>query len=372
VNLDDLNSEHARLKEDWVTLGSSIDTTFERLRTKLDTPIEPERKIRFASHRYLTTGPIDQESSFFDVLDYPDINRAVWPEGAERYRYATYVKRPDDELGQGQFLPPEDILPTEIARNRSDGDQVYRATNGGDYLYDLENSSLRIEAVNHLVEEVVLKGFTGVYLDEVDQTWWGWPGFSGASSFPTEHDWRARIFDWVRELSATLHENGKKLWVNLGADYDLTNPWQAQIVRLTDSVNIEHYVGREAVRMGPTVGSDWLRQGRFVRDCEKIGKPVHVHASTTTQWVVDYAFASWLIWTELIGSFSASIEYSGTVYRPQPGRLETLRRLDLPKEDGYQDLVSGLFHRKFQNGTLQVNPTTETRAGLASRSFRIV
>lgn len=353
---------------------AEIEEVFEVLRDKLDPPTPPAApQIQYATHRYYASGPIPQDVSFLDVQDWEGFKTAPWPSGAERYLFAAFVKRPGDSKGWTQYLPPGFVSETDLATRSDNGQPVYRTTNGGDYLLNLANPDLRHRMVQQHVARAVERDVEGVYADEIDQTWeWAWPGVPGIRQFPTMDHWRNALLNLCTELADALHARGMKLWVNLGADYDLSNPWQAMLVDEVDGVNIEFFAGRDGVKQPPAVGEDLLRALRFIRkvETETDRTAVHVHASTSTQAVVDYAFGAWLLATELRGSFTASPDYAGGYLAPSQALRDRAHRLGQPIEP-YYHMGSGALYRKFEHGFIVVNHTNQLIGITAPRSVRI-
>jgi len=198
-----------------------------------------------------------------------------------------------------------------------------------------------------------------LYLDEVNQELlWAWPVYP--VEFPTPVSWRATLATFVSRLSTTLRSTGKKLWINLGADYDVADPWQASLINSADGINIEQFVGRDMSGYPPAVGADWLRQVTFLQKVESSGKQIHVHAATTKQGVVDLAFGSYLLGTSFRGSFSASGDYSGAVQFPSSGLLASARKLGAPKGPFTMATETSTGIRTYANGLVSVNPGSGT------------
>jgi len=174
----------------------------------------------------------------------------------------------------------------------------------------------------------------------------------------------------VAVMAGKLHSLGKKLWINLGADYDTADAVQADIVRTADAINIEFFVGREGVQQPVATGADWLRQVNFLQAVEQSGKQLHAHVSSVTQAVVDYGFGSWLMGTRFLGSFSASLDYSGAIQRPTPSLVT--RAQALGNTTGPMVPVGSLYRRGFEHGSVEINPSNLGVDGLPARAWRIV
>jgi hypothetical protein len=349
-----------------------LDERFNELLAKIEDSVPEGPRIKFATHRYLQTGPIPVVD-FYDLQDGPYLNRqSEYPLGAETYRYVTTVCRPTDDLGWTQFAKPDELRPF-VATVKGTTTPVTRPNNGGEFLLNLHDDNLMALILARLTTRV--DEFEGLYLDEVDQTWlWGYPKSGLITQYPDLADWRAALLRLVGNLHASLVQLGKKLWINLGADYDISNPWQSALVNVVHAVNIEHFVGREKVAQPPTTGQDWQRQVAFVEAVELLGKAVHVHASTSgNQKVVDFAFVSWLLATQFHGSFSASLDYPGSIIKPSTTLEGNARQLGAPAGRPVQYGSSGsTWKRAFQGGTVYVNPTLGLLDGMPAQSGRIV
>lgn len=317
--------------------------------------------IRFAQHKYDNRTATDV--SAFDVYDLQrGFTLAGDPRpGAELYVYATIVRRPSDPQGLTQFLKPN-LVPDSWCAHTPIGDLVTRVRGEGpEQLINFAVAQWKAMAIPNIVDEVVKYNATGLYVDEVDAWWkhaWTSIASSGAREFKTEGYWRNMWVTFLTDLAAALHAKGKKLWINLGADYKLVEPWQAALFEIVDAFNIEFYTGREGVDSGPTTTRDgWLSQNAFVAAVEQRGKPVHVHSSSLDQKVTDYAFLSWLLHTEFLGSFSASLDYGGTFAFPDGALWTKAKALGRPVGKREPN-GSGGFFRLFEHGTVTVKPST--------------
>lgn len=328
-------------------------------------PMQPEpTRIRFAQHKYNNSTPTD-----FGVFDVYDVQRGFKFTGtsmlkpqAELYIYATIVRRPSDPDGLTQFLPPR-LVPDSWCAHTPTGGLVTRTRGEGtEVLVNFAVAQWRAQAIPTIVEAVVLHNATGLYLDEVDAWWkYAWTSIAstGAKEFKAEAYWRNMWVTFLKELADALHARGRKLWVNLGADYNLADPWQSALFEIVDAFNIEFYTGREGVGAGPTTTNDgWLSQGAFVALVEQRGKPVHVHSSSLDQKVTDYAFCSWLLHTEFLGSFSASRDYGGTFAFPDGAVWTKAQALGSPVGKREPDSTINGFSRAFEHGSVRVKPST--------------
>lgn len=317
-------------------------------------------KIRFAQHKYANNTPTDL--SVFDVYDLQRGWQASKPlkAGGELYIYTTVVRRVSDPDGLTQFLRPSAVPDAWCAHTPNGGLVTRDRGDGPEQLINIAVKDWRAQAIPKIVAEVVLYDATGLYLDEVDAWWkYAWPmiATSGAKEFTTERYWRSLWLELLGQLADALHARGKKLWVNLGADYSITDQWQKYVVDIVDAVNIEFYTGREGVGAQPTTMNDgWWSQGNFVAAVEQAGKPVHVHSSSLNQQVTDYAFCSWLLHTEFLGSFSASRDYGGQI--SIPSRRADAERLGRPL--GKREQTDSGYRRRFEGGLVTVDPTART------------
>lgn len=346
-------------------LVARVGTEFDALAAKLDPapPVGGDPGIKFAAHKYAWPGTAaPAEFSFYDLQAGPSTHPETF--SGERYRYASTARVNDDPGGLTQLLKPALVGDSWLAH--SGGKPIAR---GNQNLLDLGDIGLITAVKTNLPN--LLVGYDGLYLDEVDQTYlWGWPLAGAPTEFPTVSQWQAAMLAFVRAIAEGVHQIGKKLWINLGADYSTLNPWQVGLVTAADGVNLEHFVGRQAVGMPPAVGAEWVSPVDFLEDVEGFGKQVHVHASSTTQTTVDYAFASYLLATQFRGSFSASVDYAGAVWTPSSALLASARNLGAPL-GVYSISGPGIRSREFVNGRVDVNPAAVSVSGFPAYGTQI-
>lgn len=348
---------------------------FEGLKNQLGQPAPTGVRLKTALHRYLVTGP-KPTVDYYDLQRWADFRRTDFPATSEVYLYISTAEVTGDKEGWTWPLPPGQIKDAYRA-HRADGLVTRGTGNDVTNLLNLANPDLISTIVKDQLLVMQITHADGVYLDEVDQTWeWGYPGMT-PREFPTIAEWQVAMANLVEKLAAGLQGVGKKLWINLGADYSATNPWQKRLISAADGINIEHFIGREAVGQPPsTTATDWVSQVGFLRDVEWLGKAVHVHCSSSKQSVVDYAYVSWLLGTEFRGSFTASgliangsSDYSGTLAVPTPSLVASATALGTP----YGPFVtqgSALRTRTFAKGALTVNPTPGSILGMGPRTWR--
>jgi len=354
---DDLNQERNRLI-------AEVNFSYDRLAMKIDPP-PSEVRVKFANHRYYGSGPYPL-ADFYD-LQAGSWDRAMIPTSTEIYREVT-TARNVEPLGLRQFLPPAQVPDTWLAHYPS-GSPVWRSANSpqGDFLLNVAHPDLLTAITGNL--KAITEGYHGLYLDEIDNRMWGYGG-DMPKEFPNIPAWQAAHLKLVQTVAAELHRLGRKLWINLGADYDITDPWQRALVDAVDGVNIEHFIARAAVNMSPATGIAWHQAVKFTNDVEKLGKQIHAHASGVYQPYTDYAFLSWLCGTEFRGSFSASVTYSGMLYFPSADLVTSARRLGAP-QGPYYEHMDGSASRAFDNGYVDVNKTTSDLPGLKHLTGRI-
>lgn len=360
MSLDDLRAQAHAVNLLAADLANKVDKLAVAIQNYTpDAPPVAKTKIRFAQHKYDNRAPTVMTS--FDVYD---LQRGFTPSGqlqkdAELYLYATIVRRPSDKDGLTQFLKPA-LVPDIWCAHTPDSKVVTRTRGEGpEALINIAVAAWRALAIPTIVDEVVRYNATGLYVDEVDAWWrYAWTSIpSGAREFKTEAYWRSMWQGFLRDLAEALHAKGRKLWINLGADYNLADPWQSSLVDIVDAVNIEFYTGREGVGESPTTTSDgWLSQNSFVAAVEQRGKPVHVHSSSLDQRVTDYAFCSWLLHTEFLGSFSASRDYGGVVASPDGALWTKALSLGAPVGKREPNTIGG-FSRQFEHGLVTAKPS---------------
>lgn len=340
--------------------------------------------VRFAQHKYDNSTVTDIGA--FDVYDLqPGYQLTGIPRpNSEMYLYATMCRRPSDPEGLTQFLKPF-LVPLEQCCHTADGQLVRRTSSGDippaianpntlDTLINISDPSWKGKAISSAVRFCQASGATGLYLDEVDQQLsWAWKMTlsRGCKEFPTPDSWRKALMSFVIDLCSALNTAGLNLWINLGAD-STQMTWVNLLNTHVDAVNTEFFVGREGVgQQVATVDNGWLSQVEAVAVTEDVyGRAAHVHCSSTKQSVVDYAFSSWLMATEFLGSFSASLDYGGRVSMPTQELVTSAAKLGMPL--GAYGTVSTGYVRLFEHGGVWVNPFTIFKGGMAPMTGRIV
>lgn len=328
-------------------------------------PTPSGQRIRFATHRYYQSGPI-VPADFYDLQDsqYLDLSKFA----GETYRYATTALRAGSSVDQ--LLDPATVTEDDLAHTsaiRTVATRFKRAN--GDVLLNLANPRTLDKIMSYQKQLVVTRGFTGVYVDEIDKQSYGYSG-RYPNEFPNESAWQAAHVNLVSGLEARLVLAGKKIWINLGGATSAQDPWIKPWIRngLEFSSNNEFFIAREGVGMAPAVGAEWDTYVRFLSDMERLGVPVHAHASTATQSLVDYAFVSWVLGTEFLGSFTASPDYAGGFLKPSAGLLAAVESR-LPATGTYVQAADGTRYRTFTDRRLTVNPQETPIAGVPSKGW---
>lgn len=331
------------------------------------TPV-PDAIIRTAVHRYWLQGPI----VFADVYDLQDsqwIDLKAFPSGAKLFKYVSTANLPSDTYSDRQFVSSTRSSAYRV--KDTSGKLISRTGNETDYLLDIGSSALRNLIVNS-IGSIVAKGFHGLYLDEVDDTWlYGYPnsGTIQLSNGSGSDAWRAAMILFVRDVANELHRLGKQLWINLGLTGSTSTPWRDQMIQMVDAVNIEYFVGKDYLKQPVDVDQNWVFRVGELSDIENAGKPVHAHCSSTKQTTIDYAFASWLMGTQFLGSFCASVEYDGNNYLPSIDLQTSAANLGRPVAP--MGTVSTGYARRFEHGTVYVNPFSSPRSDMAPMTWRI-
>lgn len=327
-------------------------------------PVPSRQKIRFATHRYYQSGPI-APADFYDLQDSQYLDLSKFSAG-ETYRYATTAYRagsPVDQLMDPAAMTEDDLAHTSPIRTVA---TRFKRANG-DVLLNLANPRTLDKIMSYQKQLVVNRGFTGVYVDEIDKQSYGYSG-RYPNEFPNEAAWQAAHVNLVSGLEARLVLAGKKLWINLGGATSAQDPWIQPLHGMLFSANNEFFVAREGVGMAPAVGTEWDTYVRFLSDMERLGVPVHAHASTATQSLVDYAFVSWVLGTEFLGSFTASPDYAGGFLKPSAGLLAAVESR-LPATGMYVQAANGTRYRTFTDRRLTVNPQETAIAGVPSKGW---
>jgi hypothetical protein len=309
-------------------------------------------RIKFASHRYWLQGP-KQAADFYDFQDGPSWVRTDFPAAAQTFRYATTCRSAVTDPSAYRQLVPVTVSSAYLAR-RASGTVVSRTANS-DQLLDIGDPAL-LRSVQSYLGSITSK-FDGLYLDEIDETWrYGYPTASTTANWANDAEWQTDLVVFVQGISQTLHSLGKKLWINLGSSLPATHPFVSGVLGAADAVNLEYFVGREKIGLGPATGSDLLFLINRVQWLEKtLGKPAHVHVSTTSQTVVDEGFVAWLLGTEFIGSFTASLDYGGDFLLPSSALLANARKLGAPLGGMNAGSEGAVVSRSFTGGKVSLN-----------------
>jgi hypothetical protein len=333
------------------------------------TPVPPEpvpstTVLRKAVHRYWLQGPI-VSADVYDLQHSQWIDLTAFPSNAELFRYVSTANNPSDATGDRQFVPPAQSN-AYLAKDKT-GKLITRSTTNDSRLLDLSSSSFRNLAVSN-IKNIVSK-YDGLYLDEVDATWlYGYPN-TAPVNWTTGGSWQSIMIQFVTAVATELHRLGKKLWVNLGLINSEPNAFRDAIVKQVDAVNIEYFVGRDLLGQSPQQNTEWLSAINELADIENMGKPVHAHCSSTNQDTINYAFLSWLMGTQFLGSFTSSVEYTGDVYPPGPSLWAPATKLGRPT--GPMGTVSTGYMRNFEHGSVFVNPFSSARGSFASMHAEI-
>lgn len=300
--------------------------------------------IRFAVHRYWLGGPIEQ-ADVYDLQAGQYLDLSKFPTSSAKYRYVSTARVLNDTAGDTQFAVPSMLA--GLVMVDSSGRPISR-DNGNDQLLNLASPMLRSLIVQNL--PVMLKGFDGLYIDEVDKTWlYGYPGTAPAGL--TEASWQYQMVDFVTAVTGAVRALGKRVWVNLGGNQLTEWAFVSNVIKAVDAVNIEYFVGREKLGKTPATGSDYQQIVQLLDLIERTySKPCHVHVSTTSQAVTDQGFLAWLLGTQFRGSFTASLDYGGDTLRPSATLLSQARKLNGPLEN--YAIVNGVYTRKFNNGSV--------------------
>lgn len=315
-------------------------------------PPPPSNRIYFASHRFYLGGPKPQ-ADFYDLQQGPGLLLTdFFP--AETYRYATTARSLQDPDGYRQLLPPSQTGAANYLVPASGGGVVHRSSNG-DSLLNISSPALMAGIVANL--QALTKGFNGLSLDEVDETWaYGYPGYSTTGIWTTPQQWADAMVTFVGAIASRLHTLGKKLWINASTvGNEPTNPFLTAVTNAADGVNIEFF----AVLPGGAMmtGTRFLQSVDRLAVIESAGKEGHAHVPTASQLVTDYGFGAYLLGTLFHGSFTSSSDNSGAFTKPSPDLLTAAQALGQPKTGRFLAAGTGYATRNFQAGTVTVNHT---------------
>lgn len=318
--------------------------------------------LRKACHRYWGSGPTPA-ADLYDLQDSQWLDLSAFSQSAKKFRYVTTAYSPDAR-GDRQFIIPGQSAPYRAKYKSS---LISRPVNS-DVLLNIASSAYRSLAVANIKN--IVTGFDGLYMDEVDDTWInGYPSFPVSSDWDGLTGWRNAMVLFVQQISTELHSLNKKLWINLGSGKSLDDPWKKTIVSAADAVNVEYFIGKDKLGLSPDQNSDWLNRIDDLAAIEQLGKPVHVHCSSFAPWLIDYAFLSWLMGTQFLGSFTASVDYTGDVFLPSGGLWLSASKLGRPMAPMGTSSIG--YVRRFEHGVVYVNPFSDVRAGLPSMTGKI-
>lgn len=214
------------------------------------TPVPAGQKIRFAAHRYYQSGTI-VPADFYDLQDSQYLDLSKFTAG-ETYRYATTAFRAGstvDQLMDPATMTEEDLSHTGTSRTVATRFKRYN----GDVLLNLANPRTVDKIVKYQKQLSVIRGFTGVYVDEIDKQSYGYSA-SYPNEFPNEAAWQAVHVNLVHNLADGLSQVGKKIWINLGGAASAQDSWIQPLHGVLFSANNEFFVAREGAggrgRMG--------------------------------------------------------------------------------------------------------------------------
>lgn len=368
---NDLAAHSAQNAEKLMSLRSKLDSLIAGWPvTPPPPPVPAANRIRFGVHQYDNKNPVDFSQG--DVFDLQRGFRPAIPPGKEGYIFTNMLRRPGDKDGLTQFLPPAQVV-DPMCVHLPNGALLGRIRESGyENLVNFSNPLWQSRAITKILQEC-RSANANLYLDEVDNIPdWAWSALDGEGSkeFPTDESWRSGLLQFVSVLASALHQDGRKLWVNLGASYQLQDPWQRQLLSVVDGVNIEFFVGREGVGQPVLMSPDWERMPEFLSEAESLGVPIHVRCSSTNQSTVDFAFCTWLAGTMLKGSFSASTNYAGSIQLPSASLRTLANQLGQPTGK-YQNSLHG-YYRQFERGVVRVNPFRTQRGSLLPSTGAIV
>lgn len=348
-------------------LLADVQARFAGLSRLLTPQPEPSR-IKFATHRFWLQGP-KPVADFYDLQQGPDLHLPDFP--GETYRYVTTARSNADPDGYRQFLPPGATSSYLVPDRFLSSSFVHRSTPNPDQLLNISSPGLLSKIVAALPD--LTRGFTGLSLDEVDETWdYGYPGYATTGIWSTQAQWAASMTQFVRGVADALHAIGKKLWINASTVGDLPrNPFYNAVSKAADGVNIEFFIGMEGIGLPPMTGDRFLRTVERLFAIESLGREAHAHVSTTSQAVADYGFGAYLLGTQFRGSFTASIDTSGAYMRPSGQLLQSAQLLGRPLRGWTIDAVTGYVTRAFEFGTVTVNHTG-TSGSLPANGVKIV
>lgn len=370
-------AELVALRQQLDKLGDTVDLWVSKYDEPAPTPVPPQpsaKKIKYALHKY-----DNKTATNWAEFDYYDLQRGYTltgtpRTGTETYVLSTWVRNFDDPLGLRQFMKPVPVPDSWMCHDKA-GNLIRRTAYGNnDTLANFTHPDWQAAAITNIIGQLKALKLTGLYHDEIDWTWvFAWQGNSFIQEFPDEASWQKGILNWLTALSNALHANGLKLWINLGANYSNSDQWQASILKLVDAINIEFYVGREGVGAQPnSLAESWPTVQTFIDTVERVyKKPVHVHCSSLANNVVAYAFTSWLLCTDRLGSFTASTDYGGRVALPPLGVMNDANALGDPTSI-QSSQADGTWLRTYQGGEVRVNASNQTRGGLAPLSGKII
>lgn len=246
----------------------------------------------------------------------------------------------------------------------------FRSGPGGrdpNMLIDVGNLAYQRESASYLVRKCAFEGWTGIYLDEINQRQ-EYAGYSVPAKYGTDEEFQEATLLYVAYVAKVLRNNGFTCHINLGSDYD---DWAKAICAECTGQHIEYFIAQRSLPNGIATldNGEFPRQLAWLQWNEDRGLQTICQADARSTQDVQYALAAYLLITRGFGVFAAfnGAYGSGTWWTPAQIAAQKLG----PATGPYR-VENGLWVRDFANGKVTVNPNKlQTIRGLVGASSLI-
>lgn len=236
----------------------------------------------------------------------------------------------------------------------------FRSNAGKDpnYLIDVGLVEYQQESARYLVSKCRTEGWTGVYLDEINE-YVAYAGYKLPANCPSEAAFRALQLDYVKNVAKQLKTAGYETHVNLAAN---PGPWRDSVVSVVDGVMVEFFSVQHTINDPGMWHVATVDNGEFGREIdyltanEKAGKTTVCQADARSEAEVLYALCMVLLANQGHTLFAATKGGYGLGAGWWTSAMDTARQLGQPKAP----LViqpSGLWQRDYDHGRVTINPT---------------
>lgn len=265
------------------------------------------------------------------------------------------IERPSDPKGYTTALPPAQIQPAWLLHDAS-GAVLSRSDGNGDEMLDPGNVAYQNAAATNLIGVASREGWSGVLLDEINETW-QWTMARQPANYPNQQSWDNALIAFVHNVCGQLAKAGKQCVTNTG-DYATDAVFWNQVTAGNSGSMQEYFVAQDTSLGGhpavATIENGWWQpsENRLIAS-QNAGKDSLFRAYAANAAGVRYALGSYLLAWQGYGTFAASTDYYGDT-DAWSADFTTAHALGTP--DGAYQASGELLWRKFQHGYVIVNP----------------